>query len=53
MQYILLLRKGVYPREYMDDWETFNEKSLPEKEELYSNLNTEDITDTDYRYRCM
>ena len=22
---ILLLRKGVYPFEYMDDWEKFNE----------------------------
>ena len=22
---ILLLRKGVYPYEYMDDWERFNE----------------------------
>ena len=22
---ILLLRKGVYPDEYMDDWEKFNE----------------------------
>ena len=28
---ILLLRKGVYPYEYMDDWEKFNETLLPEK----------------------
>ena len=27
----------------MDYWEKFNEKSLPEKEELYSNLNLEDL----------
>ena len=26
-----LLRKGVYPYEYMDDWEKFNETILPEK----------------------
>ena len=27
----LLLRKGVYPYEYMDSWGKFNEKSLPPK----------------------
>ena len=26
-----MLRKGVYPYEYMDDSEKFNETSLPEK----------------------
>ena len=31
-KFILLLRKGVYPYEYMDDWEEFNETALPEKE---------------------
>ena len=29
---ILLLRKGVCPYEYMDNWERFNETSLPHKE---------------------
>ena len=47
---IFFSRKGVYPSEHMDGWEKFNKKSLPEKEELYSNLNMEDITDTDYMY---
>ena len=32
----LLLRKGEY--EYIDDWEKFNETSLPEKEDFYSHL---------------
>ena len=45
---ILFLRKGVYTYEYMDDWEKFNEAFLPGKVESYSNLNTEDITDSDY-----
>ena len=49
-KFILLLRKGVYPYEYMDDWEKFNETTLPEKEEFYSNLNIEDITDADYMH---
>ena len=30
-QFILLLRRSVYPFEYMDDWEKLNETSLPEK----------------------
>ena len=32
----------------MDDWETFNDISLPEKEDFYSHLNMEDNTDADY-----
>ena len=30
--------------------EKFNETSLPEKEDFYSHLNMEDITDADYVY---
>ena len=40
--------RGVYPSEYIDDWEKFNEASLPEKEDFYSHLNMEDITDANY-----
>ena len=47
-KFILLLRKGVYPYEYMDSWERFNETSLPEKKAFYSELNLEDVTDKDY-----
>ena len=43
-----MLRKGVYPYEHMDSWKRFNETSLPDKEDFYSNLNTEYITDADY-----
>ena len=32
----------------MDNWEKFNETSLPEKEDFYSHLNIEDITHSDY-----
>ena len=49
-EFILLLRKGVYPYEYMDNWERFNETSLPSKEFFYSNLNMENIDDIDYRH---
>ena len=34
----------------MDNWERFNETSLPSKELFYSNLNMEDIDDIDYRH---
>ena len=34
----------------MDDWVKFNETSLPEKEDIYSHLNMEDITDADYAH---
>ena len=45
---ILLLQKGVYPFQYMNDWEKFNETPFHEKEDFYSHLNIGDITDTDY-----
>ena len=31
-KFALLLRKGVYPYEYMDSWKRFKEESLPDKE---------------------
>ena len=34
----MLLRKGVYPYEYIDEWDKFNEKIIPVKESFYSNL---------------
>ena len=34
----------------MDNWERFNETSLPNKESFYSNLNMENIDDIDYRH---
>ena len=46
----LLLRKGVYPYEYMDSWKRFKEESLPDKESFYSELNKEGITDEDYAH---
>ena len=49
-RFVLLLRKGVYPYEYMDTWERFNEISLPSKVDFYSSLNMEDISDIDYRH---
>ena len=49
-KFILLLRKGVYPYEYMDNWERFDETSLLDKESFYISLNMENIDDIDYRH---
>ena len=47
--FIMLLEgKGVYPYEYMDNLEKFNETSFPSKKAFYSELNLENITDKDY-----
>ena len=37
----MLLRKGVYPYEYKDCWQTSDETSLQDKEAFYSSLNIE------------
>ena len=34
----------------MNDCEKFNETLLPEKEDFYSHLNMEDVTDANYMY---
>ena len=31
-EFILLITRGIYPYDYMDEWEKFNETSLHEKE---------------------
>ena len=49
-KFILLLRKGVHPYQYMDSLERFDETSFPGKKTFYSSLNVEDITNVDYRH---
>ncbi|XP_054712885.1 uncharacterized protein LOC129222404 [Uloborus diversus] len=46
----LVIRKGVYPYDYMDTWEKCNETQLPSKEEFYSKLNESNISDEDYKH---
>ena len=46
----LLTRKGVYPYDYVSSNEKLSETQLPPKEEFYSKLNDEDITDDDYQH---
>ena len=46
----LLLRKLLYPYEYMDSWKRFNETELPSKDTFYSTLNLEDMSADDYAH---
>ena len=47
-QLSLLLRKGVYPYNYVDCLKKLDEKSLPPKESFHSKLTDEGITHEDY-----
>ena len=47
-QFRLLLRKEVYPYQYMDDWEKFKENQLPPIEAFYSGFNLSRISECDY-----
>ena len=44
-----VLRGGIYPYKYMNEWKKLNETSLPGTEEFYGNLNMEDFTNADVR----
>ena len=46
----LIMRKGVYPYEYMDFWARFEETQLPPKEAFYSKLSDENINEADYAH---
>ena len=49
-QLSLLLRKGVYPYDYVDCLKKLDEESLPPKEAFYSKLTGESITYEDYQH---
>ena len=46
-RFVLLLQKGVYLYEYRMVGKKCNKTSLPEKEDFYSHLIMEDISDAD------
>ena len=46
----LLHRKGVYPYEYMDSFEKFNETELPPREKFYSTIKKEHISHNDHEH---
>ncbi|XP_065178129.1 uncharacterized protein LOC135808825 [Sycon ciliatum] len=46
----LLMRKGVYPYEYMDSFFRFDETQLPAQSKFYSSLSDEGVSDDDYKH---
>ena len=50
LQYDLLTRKGVYPHEYINSWDRFEETQLPPISAFYSNLNMSLISEEDYQH---
>ena len=46
----LIMRKGVYPYEYMDSWARFEETQLPPKEAFHRKLSDENINEADYAH---
>ena len=49
-KHILLLKKGVYPYEYMDSMDRFDETALPNIEKFYSKIQLKDINENDCKH---
>ena len=50
VQFNLMKRKGVYPYDYMDSFSKFNDTELPKREEFYSLLTDNNISEDDYSH---
>ena len=49
-QLSLMKKKGVYPYDYMDSFKKFEDNRLPKKEDFFSLMNDEHITDEEYQH---
>ena len=47
-QYKFLIQKGIYPYEYMTNWDKFKEMKLPPREAFYSKLNMEEVREEEF-----
>ena len=50
VQFNLMKRKGVYAYDYMDSFSKFNDTELPKREEFYSLLTDNNISEDDYSH---
>ena len=46
----MLLEKGVYPYEYFDSWDRFDENVFPSIEKYYNNMRMESISVNDHNH---
>ena len=49
-QLSLMKKKGVYPYDYMNSFKKFEDSRLPKKEDFFSVMNNEHITDKEYQH---
>lgn len=49
-EFKLINRKGVYPYDYMKDWNSYLETQLPSRQSFYNSLTSEDISELDYSH---
>jgi hypothetical protein len=49
-KYKYLMRKGVFPYEYIDGWERFKETKFPKRRCFYSSIRDENVAREDYKY---
>ena len=48
-----MTKKGVYPHDYKNSFEKFNETLFPNREDFFSLLNNEHISDEDYHMNML
>ncbi|CAG9840713.1 unnamed protein product [Diabrotica balteata] len=48
----LVKRKGVFPYEYLDNWEKLQDTCLPPIDSFFSTINNEGITHEEYKQAC-
>ena len=49
-KFALMKKKRVYPYNFIDSFQKFNDKQLPPKEQFYSSLTDEGISDKQYTH---